>query len=123
MAEISDKRLKAFNTAITYYDELAGAYPEDSRCIVALEEAARLHNKLREPEQAAAKLVRIAAAFPDYKKSADHLMEAAGIYESKLKDYQRALDNYQLITTQYPDTRHARTAAGKIEKLKAKLEW
>ncbi len=94
------------------------SYPQNRRCIPALEKAAKIYlDKLRQPVSAADSYARIAKLFPEYEKSPDMLLKAADICEKKAKIIDQALAYYEQVVAEYPQTEQATKAQKKIVKL------
>ncbi len=121
IAEINHKKLKALKTAIGVYNEVIDLYPEDIRGVKALEEAAEIYMKLEDPLSAAQHYAKIASQFPGYEESPRMLIKAGGICESKLKDYPKAIEYYQLVVDNYIDTDYAEKAEKRIVKIRKKM--
>ncbi len=121
IAEINRDQLGASKTAIGVYDEIIDLYPEDIRGVKALEEAAEIYMKLDDPLSAAQEYARIASQFPAYEDSPKMLTKAGAICESKLVNYEKAIEYYQMVVDKYIDTDDAVKAEKRIAKLREKI--
>lgn len=81
---------------------IAGLYESQGEFRAAVEEIRELYNR-----------------YPEYKKVPDQLLKAAGFLEKQLVDTEEAGETYDIIITQYPETKaseKARKALGKLQK-------
>ena len=60
--------------------------------------------------------------YPEYPEAPDMLIEAAKIYERRLKDYEQAVSQLQLVIEKYPAHKKAKEAQRRIERIKKKME-
>jgi len=121
IALINHEKLKASRTAIGVYNEIVVLYPDEIRGVKALEEAAEIHMKLKEYLPAAQQYAKIASHFPGHKESPQMLIKAGGVCESKLKNYTRAIEYYQMVVNNYIDTDYAEKAEKRIIRARSKL--
>ncbi|MCH7575757.1 MAG: tetratricopeptide repeat protein [Candidatus Marinimicrobia bacterium] len=121
-AELLQGKLKLPAEALTVYEELLSDYGDDQRVGVrALEGLAAVSQKSRQYEKAAGYYLELFKRFPG---AADQvvagLMEAADIYEAKLKNPGEALQSLQLVLSNYPQHKKIKAVQKRVQKLKKK---
>jgi len=120
IAEINQDKLDASLTAIGTYNEIVESYPDDMRGAKALEETAEIYLRLDNPLSAAQQYAKVATQFPSYMDAPETLIKAGKVCESKLKDYQKAIEYYQMVIDKYPDYGDIDKVEKRILKLREK---
>ena len=103
----SYRNLGDYNSALDYYQTFINNYSGNSRWVDAWGEKAYLEwFYLGSYSVAAQTLLDFVQAVPNSDASADYLMSAARIYERD-GQYDRAVDTWNRVTTEYPGTQDA----------------
>jgi len=117
VAEIKED-MDAFEDAIATYYQIFELYPSDVYTPEALLEIAALYRrKFDNYEKTIETLKLYAKQYPQREDAAERLYDAADIYEDELQNAAAAIETYREVTTQFPDSKYAKKAQERIEKL------
>ncbi len=109
------------NTVFNNYLVYADTYRDDTTSAAYLFKAADLANGLNRPKESIAIFERLRTSFPDYRKSPAALFMQAFIYETSLKDKEKAKGKYKEFIQSYPDHKLTASAQASLDQLNANL--
>ncbi len=103
------------------YIDYSDLYKEDSLTPSYLFKAADLANGLQQPKESIAIYDRLLKDYPDYKKAPAALFMEGFIYDTVLKDKEKAKEIYMLFLNKYPDHPLAQSAQSSLEQINSGL--
>lgn len=118
LAELTYDELEAWQRTDAIYEEIVTRYPDHPRAVEALRESAKLNEKrLENDERAAAQYARVGELFPAAEDASDDVFEAADIAADELENRELAAQYLRQIIATWPDSKPARKAREKLDKL------
>ncbi len=118
-ADLLHNRLASTAGARAVYQEILSGYGQTAEAgIPALEGLATLSQAAKEYPKAADFYLKIFQRYPEAEeKSVAAILEAAGIYESRLKNIDLAIDTLHKVLDNYPDYPGTRSVQKRVQKL------
>ena len=109
------------NTVFNNYLVYADTYKDDTSSANYLFKAADLANGLNRPKESIAIFERLRTSFPDYRKASSALFMQAFIYETSIKDKEKAKEKYKEFIQKYPEHKLTASAQASLDQLNANL--
>ena len=118
MGAIQESKLKERKEAIQTYQRVYLTYPDSTeQSIEALHRSANLYQKSKQYEDAIEQYMTVNSKYPKTDGSLKSLMKCADIYDKKMDDKDKAIEVFNLVITDFPDSRDAKKANRRIKKL------
>lgn len=109
------------NTVFNNYLVYADTYKDDTSSANYLFKAADLANGLSRPKESIAIYERLRISFPEYRKASSALFMQAFIYETSIKDKEKAKEKYKEFILKYPEHKLTASAQASWDQLNANL--
>lgn len=122
LAELLRLRLASPTGALAVYEEILTRYGQEPETgIPALEGLASISREIRQYDAAVVYYLDIHQRYPEAEEQAvAAILQAAGIYESQLKNLDAAIHTLHLILDNYPDYPGIRSVQRRVQKLQKK---
>ena len=122
LAELLRLRLVSPTGALAVYEEILTRYGQEPETgIPALEGLASISREIRQYDAAVVYYLDIHQRYPEAEEQAvAAILQAAGIYESQLKNLDAAIHTLHLILDNYPDYPGIRSVQRRVQKLQKK---
>lgn len=119
-AQLYRNRLNQPYKAVEHYMSVVEKYPEQSeKCASALRNAGDIYRaEIKDYFSAVETYSRLANRYPQHPSVPDRLLIAGDLAANRLNNNQRAMELYQSIIENYPETREAKTAERELVKLR-----
>ena len=85
--------------------------------IEALHRSANLYQKSKQYEDAIEQYMTVNLKYPKTSGALKSLMKCADLYDKKMDDKDKAIEVFNLVITDFPDSRDAKKAKRRIKKL------
>ena len=109
------------NTVFNNYLVYADTYKDDTSSANYLFKAADLANGLSRPKESIAIYERLRISFPEFRKASSALFMQAFIYETSIKDKEKAKEKYKEFILKYPEHKLTASAQASLDQLNANL--
>ena len=119
IGEIQASKLKQREEAITTYNRMVSEYPDSTaQATEALQRAGELYEKSKEYAKAVDQYMVIHEKYPGTDGALAGLEKCATLYEKRLKMRDKAVEVLNLIVEEFPDSKNAKKAEKRLQKLK-----
>ena len=119
IGEIQASKLKQREEAITTYNRMVSEYPDSTvQATEALQRAGELYEKSKEYAKAVDQYMVLHEKYPGTDGALAGLEKCATLYEKRLKMRDKAVEVLNLIVEEFPDSKNAKKAEKRLQKLK-----
>lgn len=116
-AVILADQMNLVQDAISTYLSIDDRFPGTPAAHQAIMAAGDLYARHKQYDAATTEYMKLYEKYPDAKNTVDALTKAANIFDSQLGDHDKTVEILNLIITNYPDSRDAKSAKKQLKKI------